>query len=294
MISDVTQVQPLPEEMLVYRSLHQLKTYKRSEPIPLYVQTSQEKIKRNVLGILGSGGSKRAYELEGGIALLMPCMRSLSLSADSKKWEEKIDEEIMATNRVRELGLLACHLEKTHVFMTSDSTISVLAYQTETFSQLSSRGMWIIDQKDSESSTWKSKSFFGEMIDRFDEKNWEKLLNPFLRDIAKLLANNFYLYIDNVNMAVLEKPTQDDGVNYEIRYFGFDFSSKYGPLSFRQLSSEEISSLVPSIVGDSLMELMVCEFGHSWRSDLYQNLKDKCIKQILSDWADHEAITTEN
>lgn len=90
---------------------------------------------------------------------------------------------------------------------------------------------------------------------------------------------------------------QDDGVNYEVRYFGFDFSSKYGQLSFKKLSSEEVSSLVPLIVGDALMSLMDCEFARDWsekRRALYQSLREKCIKQILSDWADHEAIATES
>jgi hypothetical protein len=285
MIKSIEQVQPTSVQELIYESLYEMETYKKSQPIPLYIQTSEEKIKRIVLGILGSGGSKRAYELEEGTALLMPYGGSLSSITNSKKWSEMVDEEIMGTRRVKELGLLACDLEKTNVFMTNDSIISVPAYLTQTFSQLSLRGMWIIDQKNPRSSTWK-KSFFNGRIDSFDEKNWEKLLNPFLRDIAKLLVNNFWLYADNVNLAVLEKSNQDDGVNYEIRYFGFDFSSKYGQLSFKKLSFEEISSLVPPIVGDSLSCLMSCEFGNVWnekRRDLHKNLREKCITQIFSE-----------
>jgi hypothetical protein len=62
--------------------------------------------------------------------------------------------------------------------------------------------------------------------------------------------------------------------------------SKYGQLSFKKLSSEEISSLVPPIVGDSLSCLMNCEFGDIWSEkiqDLRLNLREKCITQIFSE-----------
>lgn len=280
--TDCTQTSS--EQEAVYNSLYKLQVYQKSQPIPLYVQTNKGKIERVVLGILGSGGSKRAYELENGTALLMPNGGSLCSYASSKKWSEMIDEEIMGSRRVKELGLLACNLEKTTVFMTNDSTIGVPAYLTETFNQLSLKGMWVIDQKNSESSTW-DKSFFHETAESLDEKNWEKVLNPFLKDIAKLLANNFWLFADNVNMAVLEKSDQSDGVKYEVRYFGFDFSSKCSQLSFKKLSSEEISSLVPPIVGDSLSCLMRCEFKplNERVNALCQNLREKCITQILSE-----------
>jgi hypothetical protein len=282
-ITDGTRT--ISEQEATYKSLYKLKTYKKSQPIPLYVQTNEAKIERVVLGILGSGGSKRAYELEGGTALLMPYGGSLSSIASSEKWSEMVDEEIMGASRVKELGLLACELEKTTVFMTNDSTIGVPAYLTETFKQLALKEMWIIDQKNPRSSTW-DKSLFHETTDSLDEKKWEKALNPFLKDIAKLLANNFWLYIDNVNMVVLEKSDQNDDVKYEVRYFGFDFSSKYGSLSFKKLSSEEISSRVPFIVGDSLLCLMDCEFGDKWNEqlrNLRENLREKCITQVLSE-----------
>jgi hypothetical protein len=145
--------------------------------------------------------------------------------------------------------------------------------------------MWIIDEKNPASSTW-DRSLFHETADSLDERKWEKALNPFLKDIAKLLANNFWLYADNVSMAVLEKSDQSDGVKYEVRYFGFDFSSKYGKLSFKKLTSEEVSSQVPYIVGDSLSCLMDCEFRGMWNEQiqsLMQNLREKCITQVLSE-----------
>lgn len=284
LVTDITQT--ISDQDLIYQSLYKLKQYKESEPIPLYVQTNEEKVKRIVLSFLGSGGSKRAYELEEGTALLMPYGGSLSSITSSKKWSEMVDEEIIGATRVKDLGLLACSLEKATVFMTNDSTIGVPAYLTETFSQLSLKGMWIIDQKNPASSTW-NRSLFHETVDSLDERKWEKALNPFLKDIAKLLANNFWLYVDNVNMAVLEKSDQSDGVKYEVRYFGFDFSSKCGQLSFKKLSSEEVSSLVPSIVGDSLSCLMDCEFSGKWNEQirsLRQNLREKCITQVLSEF----------
>ncbi len=269
----------------IYKSLYKLQTHKKSQLIPLYVQINEKKIERVVQSLLGSGGSKRAYELEDGTALLMPYGGSLSSIASTKKWSEMVDEEILGTRRVKELGLLACNLEKTTVFMTNDSTIGVPAYLTETFNQLSSKGMWIIDQKNPRSSTW-NKSLFRETPDSLDEKKWQKVLNPFLKDIAKLLENNFMLYADNVNMAIVEKSDQSEEVKYEVRYFGFDFSSKYGSLSFQKLSSEDISSLVPSIVADSLSCLIDCEFNSNCNEqtrNLRQNLKEKCIKQVLSE-----------
>ena len=278
-------IRTIAEEESIYKSLCKLQTLKKSQLIPLYVQKNEKKFERVVQSLLGSGGSKRAYELEDGTALLMPYGESLSSTASTKKWSEMVDEEILGTRRVKELGLLACNLEKTTVFMTNDSTIGVPAYLTETFNKLSLQGMWIIDQKNPKSSTW-NKSLFRETPDSLDEKKWQKVLNPFLKDIAKLLENNFMLYADNVNMAIVEKSDQSEEVKYEVRYFGFDFSSKYGSLSFQKLSSEDISSLVPSIVADSLSCLIDCEFNSQWNEqtgNLLQNLKEKCIKQVHSE-----------
>lgn len=259
---------------------------KKLESIPLYVQTTGEKVKRIVLSFLGSGGSKCAYELEGGSALLMSSEENFSYIANSIKWSEMVDEEITGTSRVRDLGLLACDLEKATVFMTNDSTIGVPAYITETFSQLSSKGIWIIDQKNPRSSTWK-RSLFDKKEDSFDEGKWQKILNPFLKDIVKLLQNNFWLCGDNLNMAILEKSDEGDGVNYEVRYFGFDFSSKHDQLSFNKLKPEEIDNLVTSIIFDSISCLMSCEFDvksdDEQRSILNANLRKKCISQVLSE-----------
>lgn len=283
MFNSINQGNSIDKDESVYNSLYKLKLRKKSQPIPLYVQENDKKIQQNVLSILGYGGSKRVYELEKGIALVMPYGGSFK-TANSKKWTEMIDEELMATKLVKSLGLLACDLEKVDVFMISDSIISLSAYRTETFTELSTKGTWVIDAKNPSSSTWK-KTFFHENVDKFDEKNWEKLLHPFLMDIAKLLANNFWLYSDNVNMAVLEKLNQDDDISdYEIRYFGFDFSCKSSQLSFEKLSKENIASIVPSIVGDSLSCLMECEFDSysEERKKLRQNLKERCIKLVLS------------
>jgi hypothetical protein len=285
MCNVVEQVRAIPEQESIYQSLNSMELYEQSSPVQIYVQTNQEKIKQVVLGILGDGGSKRAYELEGGTALLMPQGRSLSSMATSKEWSEMVDEEIVGTRRVAELGLLACQLEKIKVYMTNDSSIGVTAYRTETFSQLSARGIWIIDQKKSSSTTWK-RSFFQEASDALDEKKWKTLLRPFLRDIAKLFVNGFDLYIDNVNMAVVEKSNQDNGVKYEIRYFGFDFSSKEFQLSFKKKTFEEIDLRVPYVVSDALRCVMDLELGHHWSEysiTLFQALKESSIKEVLSE-----------
>ena len=260
-------------DSVVYESLRKLRP-----PSPIFIQAEDEKIQHLVLEVLGYGGSKRAYALEGGMALLLPNTLVLNNSSRSVLWSRMVEEELTATRRVRELGLFACNLEKVQVFMTTESSTSIPAYRTETFSQLSKKGIWIIDNKNPTSSTW-DKSLFKDGVDRFDEKNWEPILSPFLVDIAKLITNNFLLHDDNVNIAIVE----DEGKSYKIRYFGFDFSSRYEELSFKSIGPEHLRSMISFVISSSLWSIFYVEFRGADldRQDaLKRSLRASCIKKL--------------
>lgn len=273
----------------VLHSLAELDSQAQSKPIPVYIHPTEEngdeKIQETVLGLLGEGGSKRAYALENGNALLMPRFESISdIQKHSQFWSDVIDKEVDGTKRVKELGCLACDLKRVDLFMTPNSKIKLPAYETEAFDHLASRGIWIIDTKNEESSTW-NRSLFQKNSDRFDVQNWEKILDPFLKDLTKLLIHNVWLYPDNTSMAVIKKTQADPISNYEVRYFGFDFS---GNNCFsEELTDDEISGLAQTVIGNSLSILMGHEFGQDALEDntlkLKEKLTDRCVKKVLCD-----------
>lgn len=189
--------------------------------------------KEKLLGIVGKGGSKKAVLLEYGRVLMVPNEDVEPLKSIVDRWNRIVNEEVSTSNLVNGIGLLAVASRRVTLSLSPDvkeSTIS--AYVCESFENLGrTKNLFIIDNKNESSSTWK-KSLFSKTQDRFDEAKWDLALEDLLVDISKMFLYNLPCNRDTLNIAVQENPNFISGKSapYKARYFGFDFSSKSNTL----------------------------------------------------------------
>lgn len=181
---------------------------------------------------LGTGGCKRAILLESGRALLLPNCDCDSIAEIAFRWSRVVYEEMAVSNFLTSLGILSSQPNKVAVsFSTSGYEGSIPAYTAFSFEALAKeKGIFIIDLKNYQSCTWKiGKDLFKNKTDRFVDSNWDFVVDHLLDDVAKVSVYNFQTSGDSLNLAIVKNP---GGLasDYQIRYFGFDFSSKSEPL----------------------------------------------------------------
>ena len=188
--------------------------------------------------ILGLGGSKKAWQLQSGKALLLPNMSMDPQGEMAKRnWEKIVEMEVGVSEFLQKHKMLSPNSKWVHVSVPreyEDLAIPIFpiipAYTSETFESLAERNIFVIDVKNDSSSTWKWKEnfLFKSKDERFEIENWDSVLIPLLEDIKKIFLYNIPGSIDSDNIAIVKKGNN----KYEARYFGFDFSSKSGSNEF--------------------------------------------------------------
>jgi hypothetical protein len=198
-----------------------------------------------LLDMIGSGGSKKAYKLSKGRALLLPNF-SDSCQIVANRWERMVLEEVAMSKIISSLGLLSPLCERVDIVCsTSDETSEKIipAYICQSFEQLALSGCFIIDTKNRRSSTWKmgENYLFKTEDERLSQTKWESILDLLVTDIAKICFYDIPTDFDSLNIAIVKKSDDklQEGSSYEVRYFGFDFSSKCGSLSIPTLEKKE-------------------------------------------------------
>lgn len=209
-----------------------------SKPVSLYVLDESDQLKKEfVVKSLGRGGCKKAVQLADGRALLIPNMDSNVAEGVNTYWPHVVSEEVQMSKYLQEIGLLGLKLEKVTIFPRKGSSFP--SYVTDSFASLKEKNIYIIDQKNDESSTW-DKKLFANREDRENLEKWKPLIDPLVKDIAKLALYNLPLSGDSLNLAIVKN--EDD---YQIRYFGFDFTGKTSRISmpggFRKLNIDNMS-----------------------------------------------------
>lgn len=285
--SGLTQVEPqLPLDIHLYEAL---KERLLDEDFHFYVTDGKEKQKEAILGYLGEGGSKKAFMISKDRALILPNMDVDSTKCIAERWERMVLEEVKMSKILNRLGLLSPMSEQVQVSLTESSEDVIPAYISENFHSLGkTKGLFIIDNKNPRGTSWKrEKDFlFKSDEERLDEKNWEAVINPLLTDIEKICLNNIPIGRDSINIAVVKKLLEDDVCQYELRYFGFDFSSKNyhldipeiqeGPLTIDFDKSKQLLDYI-------LDNVFFSEFGRRYdfgeqRSEL-RSLKDRLVEK---------------
>lgn len=239
-------------------------------------------------GILGAGGSKKAVALTEGRALIIPNMDTDPLKHIVPRWKRMVYEEVKMSKFLTEIGILNPVSKKVSLSISEDPFAArIPAYVCETFDSLAStKGCFIIDIKNPLSSTWQQDEnfLFDSEEDRLADSNWDSVLDSLLTDVSKMLKYGIKPEFDSLNLAIVKKPSTSTKCQYEVRYFGFDFSSKYHKLT---LPSHEASVTSPdldqavALFDLVLSEVFFSEFGFRSRfgadSEKLQNLKKHLI-----------------
>ncbi|MGD2169061.1 MAG: hypothetical protein PVI40_02330, partial [Chlamydiota bacterium] len=215
-----------------------------------------------LLKILGNGGAKRIIEIQDDEALAIPNMDVDSIHGIVNGWKKMVEREIEISEDVLKLNLMAGSLKKVYLTINfSDSEeVAIPAYTTKTFQSLAKKGVFVIDRKQAAGTTWSGSmldSVFTEQ-NQLDKRKLDAMLQPLLEDAAKLSLHDIpsvrdlLMGTDSLNLAVVEK-TRAVGSrlekDYTLRYFGFDFSSKYGfPRKRRYPSVEHIHKIFHELV----------------------------------------------
>lgn len=205
-----------------------LKNELKKTQATLYVTDETGKYPKTLLNILGNGGSKRAFQLEGNRALILPNMDIDRLEDIAKRWERIVLEEVKMSEILTRIGLLSPSSVQVHISLSTSSEKVIPAYICETFESLSLKDCFVIDAKNHKSSTWKREEnfLFHSDDDRLKVENWDAVFDTALTDIAKICYYNIPNGIDSLNLAVVKNPKDSSICPHQVRYFGFDFSSK--------------------------------------------------------------------
>jgi hypothetical protein len=248
---------------------------------------AQEKI----LCILGEGGSKKAIQISGNRALMLPNMNVDPTKDIAERWERMVCEEVKMSEILSRIGLLSPLAKQVSISLTESSKHVIPAYVCETFDSSSLKGCFIVDSKNRKSSTWKQglHFLFQSEADRWNEENWHRVLDSFLTDVAKICLWNVPAEGDALNFAVVEKPCKSAICQYEIRYYGFDFSSKHGSTVIPDVENKP--EILPNIdKAKRLVEAAVNKFiflefdqrdDNEMLTELKKKLKEKCVKIAL-------------
>lgn len=240
---------------------------------PIYLISEEVLQEEKLLKILGKGGCKRAIELERGRALIVPNM-DVEVDFFAMSWKGIVDEEVTMSQLLTKIGLLSPLSQKVRISFSADSDEETIpAYLSETFESLGkTKGWFIIDTKNSKSSNWKQgKDFlFTSEEDRLNENNWDLISDSLLDDVAKMCIYDIPTPTDSINIAIVKKTSKSEISPYEIRYFGFDFSSKSCILSIpkiqERLSKEPNMNKVEGVLNRILDWVFYCEFGKRYDS----------------------------
>lgn len=271
-------------EILSYQSL---KT-KLNEKKAIFRKVGEVLRKEELLSVLGSGGSKVAIEISDGKALLLPNMNydSINWRGLIARWKMMLHDEIKMSQLLTKIGLLNPLHQKVSISLSENFHEEIQAYISVNFVYL--KDCFILDTKNFRSCTWKlGKDFlFKSEEDRLIVENWEAVLDTLLTDIAKICVYQIPAVGDSLNLAIVRKSSLSSSYYFEIRYFGFDFSNKYGPIRIPKI--EEKPSIVTNytspteLLNSILSTLFFYEFGRDYdygkESEKYLKLQKQLVE----------------
>jgi hypothetical protein len=222
---------------------------------------------------IGCGGTKSAY-LDANRDLVFVSPNPVDGQALISIWPRIVSEEIMMSERVQQIGVPTLKLTPCFIKTKSDETLP--SYFSIPFKSYTKEDIYIIDSKNIKSTQWRSDLSLFSQTDPFDLDAWMDALYPLICDLRTLLKNQLYFGSDTLNLAFVGSKSrwhsnQDPNLKvqmiefnrkqsppFEIRIFGFDFSSKRAVIDLNKknapLRNREIKSML-----DRVIELAVWE-----------------------------------
>ncbi len=236
--------------------------------------------------MLGKGQYKQAIELSQGRALIIPLLGNIPARSFLKHcWPRMVKEEVKMSNILTQVGLLSpCSQEVKLSFFKNSKEKTLPAYVHESFEHLAqAKNCFILNMSSISSSTWREGDYlFSSNEARFNEKNWDSVLDSFLTDVAKICLYQIPVRLGSNNLAVIKTMENHSPCPYEIRHFGFDFCSKPGyELHFEGIemkptklpSREELNK----VLSHFLFMFMQVELEGTWHR--WRDMSDRLVKR---------------
>ena len=165
---------------------------------------------------VGEGGSKVAFQYSENEVILLP-------NCPLPNWQRMVDEEVMISERLTQLDIPNVQSKKVNVYFEG-APHPLIAYTCPSFKGLEQKGMFVIDTKGRpDLSPVAHEPIFKEDKDRSSVEAWLPLIKPLIADLVLAARHDCLFGPDSWNGVVVK---HEDGT-YQLRYFGFDFSSKY-------------------------------------------------------------------
>ncbi len=265
----------------------------------VWIQDSEGLHKDVLLEVVGYGCFKKAVKLESGRVLLIRNVDLGNIDIHNIKlvqeiaavWQRAVKEEVFMSQLLSKLNLLSPLSREVRVFLAPDAAVSIAAYSSESFDQALRRGVHVIDTNTPKVSTWKycENRLFSLEEDRRKLEFWDSMVKPLLIDVAQVCKYGVpYLGKDSLNVAIVK--ISDDPPSYAIRYFGFDFSSKYRvsklPDGFSKVLSEESAAVhvtrILTLMFGKVLEYEYAPHFSSREYDLQKSLVERYAPQVMA------------
>ena len=169
---------------------------------------------------IGCGGSKCAFKITSDLVLILPNVRGKILPDNFSNWEKVVNEEIQVSQLLTTIEIYNPNHKK--VIVNIDD-ISFESYISKSFEGLKSSGLEVIDMKNI-SDTY--NIFYDPNIDLLNINNWLPILSNLMEDIIILYKYRIPISSDSINYVLVKTNNLNLISSYEVRFFGFDFTSK--------------------------------------------------------------------
>jgi len=251
------------------QNCHEVLKKRIQEKQAVFVKNGQDVQTETLVDVLGTGGSKKAIALQRGRVLMVPNMDWDTLYEIWPRWRRIVYEEVAMSNLLTKMGLLNPRAQRVSLFFSEGSNAPTMpAFLSESFESLGhTQGWFIIDAKNTSSSTWKKGEnfLFKAEDDRLNAQNWDSVVDSLLTDIAKISLYGLGIGGDSLNLAILKKSCDSIASLYEIRYFGFDFTHKSFRLDIPQKPIEHPDpTQAIDLLNEALEIVFHYEFGTSY------------------------------
>jgi hypothetical protein len=186
---------------------------------------------------IGHGGTKTAVLFATDMVVMIP--NSVDGASFLFYWSRIVNEEIQMSQILSRLKV-PCQVLTGCAIKWHDEMIP--AYFSKPFTAYAKQDMFVVDRKCLASTTWPhdgSMSMFAtDCENHYDIAVWKHILEPAIVDVEILIHEGLPMAGDAVNLLIVGRKSKlhngDATTPYQVRFFGFDFSSKCTALDFNK------------------------------------------------------------
>lgn len=220
---------------------------------------------------VGSGGSKIAWNISDKYVLMLP---NTSHDDISGYWDHVVADEVKWSNIIKAFGLLTTNNKRVDVRI-DDNILS--AYISTNFKYYEKYGMYVFESKTKDP------------IFHLNYKNTVPYLHCMFKSLYKDAVNMYRLNLsaagDSFNILLIKRKSKE--CEYQVRYLGFDFSSKNSIKAIphiKYIDSKSIDDLTYYIkrVVSSALQVLFIDIDPSILDDDISNFVGMTIEKYVN------------